>query len=314
VTNLSVYLTESATNHPDARAVVSDAMTTSYSALNDDVAKFADYLGDGGLQPGDRVGVMLPNGPELVTVFYGVMHAGGVVVPLNPALHARALDFYLTTTGARMLFVTPQHAIVKTAAAVTAGVQPVEIGSRGIAPFTAGFSGRSDPVNRAAGDVAVVLPLAETMGAHTIQLTHGELASSQAVTAGRLLPLGENEVVLGCLPMAERSGLTCGLLSAVSSGATLVLPGFDPAFDPASALETMAAERITVFEGVPAMYLALLDAAQHIDNEFTSLRVCVLADGSLPVDVSRRLAERFGCVIVDAEDLSAAGPLRITHA
>ncbi len=52
--------------------------------------------------------------------------------------------------------------------------------------------------------------------------------------------------------MSERSGMTCGLLAAVSSGSTLVLPSFDPALDPATALETVAAERVTVFEGVAA--------------------------------------------------------------
>jgi len=162
----------------------------------------------------------------------------------------------------------PQHAIAKTVAAVTAGVQPVEIGSRGIAPFTAGFPGHADPVNRADGDVAVVLPLVETKGAHTVALTHGELASSQAVAAGRLLPLGENEVVMGCLPMGERSGLTCGLLSVISTGSTLGLPTSDPAFDPASALELIAAERVTVFEGVAPMYEALVEAANHDDRGF----------------------------------------------
>src|SRR5262245_33209941 len=63
VTNLSVYLAESANKYPDARAVVSGHTTTRYSALADDVARFADYLTDSGLQPGERVGVMLPNGP-----------------------------------------------------------------------------------------------------------------------------------------------------------------------------------------------------------------------------------------------------------
>jgi long-chain acyl-CoA synthetase len=304
VTNLSVYLAESANKYPDTRAVVSDAATTTYSALANDVARFADYLTDGGLQPGERVGVMLPNGPEFAMVFYGVMHAGGVVVPLNPQLHARAVDFYLTITGARMVFVTSRHRIANTVAAVTAGVQPVEIGSHGIPSMTAGFVGRADPVIRAAGDGAVVLPIDETTGAHTIQLTHGELANSQAVT-GRRLVLGRNDVVMGCLPMIERVGMTYGLLAAVSSASTLVLPNFDPEFDPASALETIAAERITVFEGVPAMYVALLDAAHRSDEDFTSLRVCVVADGTLPVDVLRRFEDTFGCIVVQAGHLSA---------
>src|SRR5262245_51223253 len=128
MTNLSVYLAESANNYPDISALVCDDTTKSYSALGNDVARFADYLTDGGLQPGDRVGVMLPNGPEFAVVFYGVMHAGGVVVALNPALRARALELYLSMTDARMLFVRPRNVIANTVSAVIAGAQPVEIG------------------------------------------------------------------------------------------------------------------------------------------------------------------------------------------
>jgi long-chain acyl-CoA synthetase len=308
MTNLSVYLAESANKYPDASALVCEDTTTSYSALANDVARFADYLIDGGLRPGDRVGVMLPSGPEFAVVFYGVLHAGGVVVPLNPQLHGRSVEFYLTITDARMLFVPPRHALASTVAAVTAGTQPVEVGKHGIAQLTAGFPGRSQPVGRAARDAAVVSPIAETAGAHTVSLTHGELADSQAVTAELLLPLGQDDVVMGCLPMNERSGMTCGLLAAISSGSTLVLPGFDPLFDPATALETIAAERITVFEGVPATYVALLDAAHHSDEDYSSLRVCVSAGGSVPVDILRRFEDRFGCVVVDADELLSASP------
>jgi long-chain acyl-CoA synthetase len=302
VTNLSLYLSESANKYPDVRALVCDDITASYSSLSDDVTRFADYLIHGGLRPGDRVGVMLPNGPEFAVVFYGVLHAGGVVVPLNPALHARAVEFYLTITGATTLFVRSRHALAKTVAAVTAGAQPVEIGSHGIAQLTTGFAGRAEPVTRAACEAAVVLPVAETTGAHTVELTHGELAESQAVIAGLLLPHGQNDVVMGCLPMTERSGMTCGLLAPISSGATLVLPSVDPVFDPATALETIAAERVTVFEGGPAMYMALLDAAHHDDEDFSSLRVCVSAGGSLPADILRRFQDRFGCVVVDSDE------------
>src|ERR1700754_3351179 len=164
MSNVSLYLSESANRYPDASALVYDDTKKSYSALGDDVARFADYLVYGGLQPGDRVGVMLPNGPEFAVVFYGVMHAGGVVVPLNPDLRARAVEFYLTITGATTLFVTPRHAIANTVAAVTAGAQPVEMGSHGIESLTAGFAGRADPLSRAAYDAAIVFPVAETTG------------------------------------------------------------------------------------------------------------------------------------------------------
>ena len=302
MTNVSRFLTESAKS-PDARALVCDDRTVSYSALANDVARFADYLTFGGLQPGDRVGVMLPNCPEFVVAFYGVLHAGGVVVPLNHGLHPRDLEFYLTITGARILFLTPRHAIANTVAALTAGTQPVEIGSHGIAQLTAGFSGRAEPVNRATRDAAVVLPIAETQGAHTVELSHAELADSQAVTAGLVLAAGQNDVVMGCLPMTERSGMTCGLLATMSSGATLVLPNVDPALDPASTLETIAAQRVTVFEGDPAMYVALLDAAHHYDGDLSSVRICLSAGGSLSAEILRQFQDRSGCIVVDADEL-----------
>jgi long-chain acyl-CoA synthetase len=305
MTNLSVYLAESAYKYPDASALVGVDTTTSYSALATDVARFADYLTYGGLRPGDRVGVMLPNGPEFAVVFYGILHAGGVAVPLNPTLHPRELEFYLTIAGARMVFVPPRHAIANTVAAVTAGTQPVEIGRHGIAPLTAGFADRVEPVSRAAGDAAVVLPVAETNGAHTVELSHGELADSQAEAAGLLLSLGPNDVVMGCLPMVQRSGMTWGLLAPLSSGAALVLPAIDPAIDPGTALETIAAERVTVFEGVPAMYAALLDAAHHSDEDFSSLRICVSAGGPAPADTVRRIEDRFECVVVNTAELNA---------
>jgi long-chain acyl-CoA synthetase len=304
MTNLSVYLAESANKDPHASALACDDTTTSYSALVNDVARFADYLTYGGLQPGDRVGIMLPNGPEFAVAFYGVLRAGGVVVPLNPTLRPRDLEFYLTITGARMLFLAARHAITNTVAALTAGTQPVEIESHGIAQLTTGFAGRAEPVSRAARDTAVVLPIAETNGTHTVELSHGELAGSQAVTAELLLPLGHNDVVMGCLPMTELSGMTCGLLATMFSGATLVLPSFDPALDPASALETIATQRVTVFEGDPAMYVALLDAAHHYDEDLSSLRVCLSAGESLPAQILRQVQDRFGCVVVNADELA----------
>jgi len=301
MTNVSRNLVESAVKYPDTTALACDDTTKSYASLAKDVACFADYLIDCGLQPDDRVGVILPNGPEFAVAFYGVLHAGGVVAPLSPALAARAVEFCLSITHARMVVVTPRHAIADMVAAVTAGTQPVRIGGHRIAPLTAGFAGSTELVSKAANDAAVVLPLAEAPGAHTVELTHGELAGSQAAIRERSFPLGHDDVVMGCLPMSERMGMTCGLLAAVSNGSTLVVPSCDPSVDPATALETLAAKRITVFEGAPAMYAAMLDASQHYDEDFSSLRVCVMTGGSLPAGVVRRFEDRFGCVVVHAD-------------
>ena len=104
MTNLSLSLTESAARYPDAAVLRCHGVTTTYSMLAADVARFADYVIDGGLEPGGRVGVMLPNGPAFAVVFYGVLRAGGVVVAMSPSLSFRAVKFYSTVTDARILF------------------------------------------------------------------------------------------------------------------------------------------------------------------------------------------------------------------
>ena len=102
MTNLSLSLAESAARYPDTVVLRCDDVTTTYSMLAADVARFADYLIDGGLEPCDRVGVMLPNGPAFAVVFYGVLRAGGVVEDVSPSLTFRAVEFYSTVTDARI--------------------------------------------------------------------------------------------------------------------------------------------------------------------------------------------------------------------
>src|SRR5271166_3429724 len=164
MTNLSLCLTETAARYPDAAALRCDGAATTYSSLALDVARFADYLIDGGLEPGDRVGIMLRDRPEFAVVFYAVLCAGGVAVPMNPSLSARAVEFHVTITGARILFFSGRRPLATTIAALTAGTQPIRVGKRGIAPLTAGFAGRAEPVSRAEGDAAVILHTPGTTG------------------------------------------------------------------------------------------------------------------------------------------------------
>ena len=300
MTNLSLNLTESASRYPDAAALRCADVTTSYSMLADDVARFADYLIDGGLEPGDRVGVMLPNGAAFAVVFYGVLRAGGVVVAMSPSLRFRAVEFDSTVTGARILFHAGRRSVATDLAAVTAGTQPVRVGKHGIATLTAGFAGRTGPVDRAEDDIAVIFYDSGTAGVPKVtQLTHADLASNGSVIARRLLDLGSDDIVMGCLPLFEGFGLSCGLLASVSAGATLVLL---PRFDSRRALEVIAAERVTVFEGVPAMYKSMLAAADRYQLDFSSLRVCMSIGASMPEDVLSRFEDRFGCMVVQATE------------
>lgn len=304
MTNLSVFLSASADMRPGAAALRCGDVTTSFSVLSSDVARFADYLIDGGLRLDDRIAVMLPNRPELAVVFYGVLQAGGVVVLMSPSLSARAVEFCLTITGSRILFSTHPRAVATTLAAATAGTQPVSIGRRGIRPLTAGFAGRTQPVPRADNDTAVILQTYGTSGGHeSTELSHGNLTQNQAVTARSLLNLGPDDLVLTCLPLCEGFGLTCGLLATVYTGVTLALL---PRFDAAKALKMIASERVTVFEGTPAMYTAMLRAADRYDLDFSSLRLCV-SSAVMPADMLRRFQDRFDSIVLEGDAWISTG-------
>ena len=94
MTNLSLYLAESAEMYPDRPALRCEGVTTTYRALVEYVARLARFLIDAGIGPGDRVGIMLPNSLAFAVVYYGILYAGGVVVPMNPLQSDREVTFF----------------------------------------------------------------------------------------------------------------------------------------------------------------------------------------------------------------------------
>jgi long-chain acyl-CoA synthetase len=310
--NLSLYLVESADMYPDAPALRCDGATTTFSELADNAARFAAYLGDRGLRPGDRVGVMLANRPEFAMVFYGVLHAGAVVVPMDPLRSAREVEYFLTNTGARLLVFAPSCRAAAIAGALAAGVPPLGVGEHTLEQLTSGFLGQAWPVTRAGNDNAVIVHTSGTRGAlKGAQLTHSNLVSNQAVIARRLLNIGPDDVVMGCLPLSNAFGMTCGLAAVISTGATLALL---PRFDPGRALEMVVAERVTVFEGLPPMYAEILGAVAVHDLNSGSLRVCISPGAAMPVEVLRRFEGNFDCTVLEGYGMpETSGPACVNH-
>jgi len=301
MTNVSVFLAESAEVYPDAVALRCGAASATYSELASDAARLADSLIDGGVRPGDRVAIMLPNGPAYVAVLYGIWYAGGVAVPMSPSHKARAVEYVLTISNSRVLLFASRRAVATTVAAVTAGTQPIGLGKHGIPRLIAGFRGRAEPVSRNADDTAVVLHTTATSSVPCwAELTHGDLVSNQTVIARKPLNLQPADVVMGCLPLWDGFGMICALLGTMFAAATLVLL---PRFSAHTALKMIAAHHVTVFEGEPDMYPAMLGAADRYGLDFTSLRVCMSAGAPLPADVLRRFEDRFGCIVLEGYEL-----------
>src|SRR5579863_5086916 len=101
--NLAVMLRESARRAPDKTAVILGEVRLSYADLDELSDRVAANLTAGGLAPGDRVGLQLPNIPQFVIAYFGILKAGGVVVPMNVLLKAPEIAFQLEDSGARAL-------------------------------------------------------------------------------------------------------------------------------------------------------------------------------------------------------------------
>src|SRR4051812_41807111 len=123
--SLAQLLTQTAARHGDRIALKLDDAELSYAAFEEGATRVAGLLKDRGLQPGDRVGLMLPNVPYFPVIYYGILRAGGVVVPMNVLLKGREVTFYLTDPGARVLLAWHDFAAPAQEGAEEAGADPV---------------------------------------------------------------------------------------------------------------------------------------------------------------------------------------------
>jgi long-chain acyl-CoA synthetase len=308
MTNLSLNLVAAADRYPDTAALRCGDLTLTYTEFDRASARLATFLERAGVGPGDRVGIMLPNSPAFAVVFYGIMRRGAIAVPMNPLLKAREIEFYLSNTSAKTLFATPAFGDAAVAGAEAAGAGVWLVDDAGLAELIADQPAQQDPVCREDTDTAVVLHTSGTTGQPKgAELTHGGLRRNAEISVRTLLEVGSDDVVMGALPLFHVFGLTCGLNAAVSVGATLALI---PRFDPRTAIEIIEREGVTVFEGVPTMYSALLSVAEDFSTSTTStLRVCVSGGAALPVQVLTDFEATYGCVILEGYGLSETSPV-----
>jgi len=302
--NLAQNLHDTAAQYGDRTALRLDEYTQSYAELSDATGRVAAMLQSRGVHPGDRVGLVLPNVPAFPILFYGALHAGAVVVPMNPLLSDREVAYYLTDSGAKTVFAWEDVTKAVHGAAEPLGVDVVAVGAMG--PDLNGQ--RPAPITpREDDDTAVLLYTSGTTGqAKGAELTHRNLASNAASSAETLFELTPDDVVMGCLPLFHVFGLTCGLGASVLSASSLTLL---PRFDPAKALEIIARDGVTVFEGVPTMYSGMLHQPAEGRPDVSTLRTCVSGGSAMPVEVLKAFEEAFGCVILEGYGLSETSPV-----
>ncbi|MEV0188259.1 long-chain fatty acid--CoA ligase [Kitasatospora purpeofusca] len=304
--NIAGNLSDTARRYPDRPALRFGSAVTTYAELDAAASRVAGKLLAQGLTVGERVGVMLPNVPAFVTLYYGILRAGGVVVPMNPLLKAREIEHCLVDSGAARLFVYEGAVQEATAGAGTAGTT--------VTAVDPALSWADDHLRiqaealRGDDDLAVILYTSGTTGRPKgAALTHCNLGRNTEVVVETVIQLGPLDVLLGCLPLFHAFGQTCGMNAAVRQGTCLVLV---PRFDPAVALALMDQLHVTVFQGVPTMFNALLHQPSSVTgSEAAGLRVCVSGGAALPTEVLHAFEARFGCAVAEGYGLSETSPV-----
>ncbi len=298
--SLATVLAESARRTPEKVALVEGDLRLTYADLWRDARGYAAALHARGVRPGSRVALLAPNVADFVRAYYGILAAGGVVVPVPTLLNADEASYILGHSGAEVLLHEASFGAVAGPAAERTGIPAWDV---------AGFADGVEPlprlVPREAEDPAVIFYTSGTTGRPKgAVLTHLNLVLNATANAFDANPFLRDDVVMGCLPLFHTFGQTVSMNSTFRVGATLVL---QPRFDAARAIETMRAEGATLFFGVPTMYVQLLEAAAGAD-ELPRLRDCVSGGASLPVAVLERFEQVFATTVFEGYGLSETSP------
>ena len=285
--NLAYILRESTKADPAKPALLFDGGRISYGELDALSDQFARGLRQAGFAPGDRIGLQLPNLPQFVISYFGILKAGCVVVPMNVLLKAPETAYQLGNSHASAL-ITWSGTAAEAAKAVdaagvanlfvvnTPGIPEATVGTPFEALMTADPSAPAPLESRDPGETAVIIYTSGTTGTPKgAELTHFQLYMNSD-TPGRVFGIRSDDVTLVVLPLFHVFGMSSLLNVGVRFGATLSLV---TRFEATKVLEVVKRDGATIFAGVPTMFLALLD--QDVDPaDVASLRVLCRSCGS----------------------------------
>ncbi len=316
MTNLVADVADAAAAHPDNTALWYDGVATDYGEFWSQVCRFSAALADAGLEPGDRVGVYLPNLPSYVLAFHGTLHAGGIVVPMNPQYKSREIEHLLADSGAKAVVtladLVPNVEEIRDGTNVEHVVSVGDEKADGAVPIETFLADReAEVVDRADDDVAVQPYTSGTTGRPKgVLLTHHNLAWTARASA-KLMEDGvrSDDKFLGVLPLFHIYGMTVTMIATLfEGGAYYPMPHWDA--EAAAAL--IEGQQLTVMHGVPAMYNDLVNQERAPEFDLTSLRFTNSGGAGIPIEVMRRFEELFGVELYEGYGLTETSP--VTHA
>jgi long-chain acyl-CoA synthetase len=326
--NLAVLLEDSAREVPTRTAVIFNDMKLPYAAVNAAANQVANGLVGIGIRPGDKVALSCPNLPFFPIIYYGILKAGGVVVPLNVLLKGREIAYHLQDSDAKAYFCfqgTPDLPMGQFGyegfqqvdacenffmiTADPAAPSPIE-GTKTLGMLMASQPPTFDTVMTSPHDTAVILYTSGTTGnPKGAELSHSNMVFN-ARLSDTMYPRGEHDVHLICLPLFHSFGQTVQMNAGFYNQATISLL---PRFDPDAALAIMQRDKVTIFAGVPTMYWAMLNHPNPEKFDLATiadtLRLAVSGGSAMPVEVMRAFGEKFKVEILEGYGLSETSPV-----
>ncbi|MEX3010658.1 acyl--CoA ligase [Hoeflea sp. TYP-13] len=278
----------------------------SYSGLIELIEETAAALASAGVERGDKVAIVLPNGPEAATAFLAAAHIA-VAAPLNPAYTQDEFAFYLQDLGAKLV-ICDDAAGLAAAAAAGLGIRVVSIERKASAgQFSLKLSGEKNGIATNAGpdDACMVLHTSGTTSRPKIvPLTHRNICAS-AHNIAATLNLTADDRTVNIMPLFHIHGLIAAVLSSLSAGASIYCT---PGFNAMKVFSWFEEAHPTWYTAVPTMHQAILTRAGRNEEVIagTTLRFIRSSSSSLPPQVMAALEETFRCPVVEAYGMTEA--------
>ncbi len=301
-------------NHPAGDvALISRNRSTTYGVLRDQVDRLRGGLQSIGVGPGDRVALLCSNSRHFVITYFATVGLGAVAVPLNPLSPAPELQSEIAAVGAKVVVIEKlsvatwsnvDRALVPTVETVvtteqSSSSQPAHTAMQSIDDLI-----ESEPVPVVevdpTDDVALIFTSGTAGLPRAARLTHGNVFANveQSRATGILVA---DDLIYGVLPLFHIFGLNIVMTTGLALGATVMLV---QRFDPHTAAESIAARKVTVVPGAPAMWSAFTHFEELADDTFASVRVALSGASKLPVSVFTAMRDRFGIEIAEGYGLT----------
>jgi len=301
----------------DSTALISGGRPTTYGELRDQVARFRGGLSSIGVEPGDRVALLLGNSRHFVVGYLATIGLGAVVVPLNPTSPGPELTSELAVVEPKVVIVDKVSAVNWShvdATALTSVVMVIHVEATG--SDDTGFddlmsaSEPFDVVEVEPSNLAALMFTSGTAGApRAAMLTHGNLMANLDQSLSADGHIDRDDVIFGVLPLFHIFGLNVVIGLGLRVGATLLLV---QRFDPSTAVQSIQDRGVTVIPGAPALWAAFAHFDELPADAFASVRLALSGASRLSIAVAETMRDRFGIEIREGYGLTEASPIVTT--